>query len=105
MLSMESIKPLCNENNIILTNHVLAKMKERGIAYDDIESAVSCGEIITHYEDDKPFPSCLILGLTSEGKPLHIVVSLDDNTLWIITAYFPSRDIWENDNRTRKAVR
>ena len=105
MLSIKDIKPLCNENNTILTNHVLVKMKERGIVYDDIEMAILCGKIIAQYEDDKPFPSCLILGYTRNSKPLHIVASLEGNILWIITAYFPMLDIWEDDYKTRKAVK
>ena len=105
MLSMEAIKPLCNDDNIIFTNHVLVKMKERGIVYDDIETAILSGEIIAQYEDDKLFPSCLILGKTKKDKPFHTVIIQNGNTLWIITAYFPSLDIWEDDYKTRKAVK
>ena len=104
MLSMEVIKPLCNEDNTILTNHVRVKMKERGIVYDDIETSVLSGEIIAQYEDDKPFPSCMILGYTSKGQPLHAVVSINENTLWIITEYFPSDDVWVDDYKTKKVV-
>ena len=105
MLSMKEIKPLCNEDSAILTNHMLVKMKERGIVYDDIETAILSGEIIAQYEDDKPYPSCLILGYTRNGKPFHAVASVNKNALWIITAYFPTLDIWEDDYKTRKAVK
>ena len=105
MLSIETIKPLCNENTIILTDHAIAKMKERGIKYDDIETAILNGEIIAQYEDDKPYPSCLIFGCNENLKPLHVVVSVNDNMLWIITAYCPSSVIWDNDYKTRKAVK
>ena len=105
MLSMKEIKPLCNENNVILTNHMLVKMKERGIAYDDVETAILNGEIVTQYEDDKPHPSCLIFGYTRNGKPLHAVASVNKNVLWIITAYFPTLDIWEDNYKIRKAVK
>ena len=104
MLTIEALRPLCNDKTTILTNHVREKMKERGIEFDDIETAILNGDTIAQYEDDKPFPSCLILGYTRDRRPLHTVVSLNESNLWIITAYFPSPDVWENDNKTRKVV-
>lgn len=44
---------------------------------DDIISAISSGEIIKEYLDDKPLPSCLILGKAVSGKTVHVVVSKD----------------------------
>lgn len=105
MLSMETIEPLCNDDSIILTNHALVKMKERGIEYNAIETAILSGEVIAQYEDDKPYPSCLIFGYTAYNEPLHVVASVNENVLWIITAYFPSMNIWEDDYKTRKAVK
>ena len=65
--------------------------------------------IIKHYRhqicpDDYPLPSILILGYTIEGKPIHVVIGIDDALLWLITVYFPSLDIWELDYKTRKGV-
>jgi len=67
--------------------------------------AIAGGEIIKQYEDDRPFPSVLILGYTTDNRPLHIVVSVGDGVLWIITTYHPTLDIWETDYRTRKVVK
>jgi hypothetical protein len=72
-------------------------MRERGIRYDDIKEAIQDGEIIEIYPDDYPFPSCLLL-----GNGLHVVCSLGDDILYIITAYWPSLDKWENDGRMRR---
>ena len=103
MIAIETLQALCN-NSIVFTNHALVKMKERGITSYDIEAAILSGEIIAQYEDDKPYPSCLIFGFTSSNKPIHAVVSINENTLWVITSYFPSLDIWENDYKTRKGA-
>ena len=104
MIAIETLQTLC-KNSIVFTNHALIKMKERGIISHDIETAILCGDIIAQYEDDKPYPSCLILGFTDSNKPVHVVVSINENILWVITSYFPSLDIWENDYKTRKAVK
>lgn len=60
------------------------------------------GEIIQQYEEDKPLPSCLILGMTIHNKYLHVVVSTDDEYIYLITAYYPTLDQWEDDYKTRR---
>ena len=75
---------------------------ERGIMVSDIISCIASGEIIEQYEDDKPFPSCLILGVSAQNKPIHVVVSEDGEFIYLITAYFPDESVWKSDYRTRK---
>lgn len=60
------------------------------------------GEIIKQFEGDKPFPSCLLLGMSVNGRYLHVVIASDNINLHIITAYYPSADEWEVDFKTRK---
>ena len=62
------------------------------------------GEIIESYPDDYPYPSALILGYDSNSNPLHIVAGIGDESLKIVTTYYPSLDKWESDYKTRKAV-
>ena len=62
--------------------------------------AMDIGEIIGQYPEDYPFPSCLILG-KSEGKTIHIVTSINEGMIYIITAYIPNYDKWESDFRKR----
>jgi hypothetical protein len=61
------------------------------------------GNIIEDYPDDYPFPSALVLECKI-GKPIHVVAGIGENYLWIITAYYPSLDKWENDFKTRKEI-
>ena len=83
------LKQLNHFEQIAITKHANERLKERKITADDIVNCISTGEIIKQYEDDKPLPSCLILGKSCNGKPLHIVVSNDDNFIYLITAYYP----------------
>lgn len=59
-------------------------------------------EIIENYPDDPRGASCLVLGFTNEGEPLHFVcgVSLPD-VLVIITLYRPDPEKW-TDWRARR---
>jgi len=77
-------------------------LTERGITVNDIKTSVRSGEIIKQYEDDTPFPSCLLLGLTEQNKYIHVVASIDHEYLYIVTAYYPNENEWEADLKTRK---
>jgi len=85
-----------------MTKHAKTRLTERNISIEDIKNAIKTGEIIKQYEDDTPFPSCLLLGATEQKTPIHVVASIDNGYLYIITAYNPDENEWEIDNKTRK---
>ena len=87
---------------IAMTKHAKTRLTERIITIEDIKNGIRTGEIIRQYEDDKPFPSCLLLGLTKRNTYIHIVASIDNGYLYIITAYYPDENDWEIDLKTRK---
>ncbi len=93
---------LCYDETIVMTKHCKDRCIIRDISIDDIERAILNGEIIEDYPDDTPFPSVLIMGYSKMLKPLHVVASTDGEMLYIITAYFPNKDIWEDDLKTRR---
>jgi hypothetical protein len=106
-MDIEILRELCsNVDNIQVTRHAYDRFRERSITLDDVINAISSGEIIEQYPNDYPYPSCLVLGLSVDKTPLHTVCGVDKSErLWIITAYFPSDDKWENDYSKRKAVK
>ena len=58
--------------------------------------------VIEDYPGDKYSPSCLLLGYTRTGRPLHIQVSLaDGESVRIITLYEPSPTEWIDYSRRR----
>ena len=102
-MTIEFIHEACNNRNVLWSVHVLARLQERGIFRYDVIHALQTGEIIEHYPDDFPNPSCLILGTTSKSKPLHVVCASNDEGIKIITAYYPTPDKFCDDNRTRRS--
>lgn len=60
------------------------------------------GEIIEEYENDYPYPSCLVYGINLNNEVIHIVCGLNEIELWIITAYYPDNIKWKEDLKTRK---
>lgn len=103
MIEISLLRTLSKDNSKIhLTLHLLTRLLERGIEYNDMICAIQCGEIIEQYPNDYPHPSCLIVGKTGNEKILHIVCGTDGEYIWIITAYYPDNERWENDFKARK---
>ncbi len=77
-------------------------MFQRNISDKDVEMCIKYGEMIESYEDDKPYPSFLVLHYI-DAKPLHVVYACDENqNMIIITAYRPNKEKWQDDFKTRK---
>lgn len=93
---------MCGTEHEIITLHCMARLEKRGIKIADVEYAILNGEIIELYPEDTPFPSCLIFGVLMDKTPLHIVCSIGDGKLYLITAYYPSLDKFEADYKTRR---
>ena len=85
------------------SKHAVDQTIIRDISVVEVEEAISgTSEVIEDYPDDKYGPSCLILGFTKAGRPLHIQCSYPSRLLIkIITLYEPDPDLWV-DFRVRK---
>jgi len=101
-MTIDDIVLLCRKRSFRWTNHILDRISRRGINMCDVESALIDGEIIERYPTDYPYPSCLVLGRSKAGKPLHVVCGSNGEKLWLVTAYFPDPDEWTEDFKQRR---
>ena len=101
-MNLEIYQKLCSESKVLWTQHCLQRMQERNISRADVKNGIVTGEIIEDYPDDYPNPSCLIFGYNISGQILHIVVGCDSINVYIITAYYPDTNKFENDLKTRR---
>lgn len=102
MLEILELRKLCIPENIEITLHAAKRLEQRNISINDVISCILTGEIIEQYPPDYPYPSCLVLGISLKNTILHVVAGTDLNTLWIITAYYPDKNKWSSDFKTRK---
>ena len=102
LIDIDELRKINKPENIVLTEHARLRLFERNIFLRDVMRCIDCGEIIKQYEDDKPFPSCLVLGMSVNNKYLHVVVSMNNNYIYLITAYYPNLEQWEADFKTRR---
>lgn len=101
-MNIELIKELVKSQKIRWTNHMVIRLLQRNISQEDIENAILNGEIIEEYENDYPYPSCLVYGISLNNNIIHIVCGVNNDELWIITAYYPDKEKWDNSLKIRK---
>jgi hypothetical protein len=103
MALLDDIRAKIAARQYEFTKHAVDQTIIRDISVAEMEEAVSNrSEVIEDYPDDKYGPSCLILGFTKSGRPLHIQSSHPTRTLVkIVTVHEPNSDLWV-DLRIRK---
>jgi len=75
--------------------HAAEQSVLRRIARREVEEALECGAVIEDYPSDKYGPSCLVLGYTKGGRPLHIPCTHPvRDRVKIITVYVPDPGEW-----------
>lgn len=104
LFDIKDIRRVLKEDNIQWSGHVLTRMQQRAIKVKDVTECILKGEIIEYYSSDYPFPSYLISGICDNNKVLHVVCSLGEENLWMITAYYPNTDEWLEDFKTRRRL-
>jgi hypothetical protein len=102
MKTLEEIRRQLAGGEFEFSRHALRRVVERNISEAEIRQAGPRAELIENYPKDKYSPSCLLLGLTAAGRPLHLQVSYAETELVkIITLYEPDPEEWA-DFRVRK---
>lgn len=92
---IEEIRAKIRAGQFEFSKHAVDQSILRGISVQELREAIANGEIIEDYPEDKYGPSCLILGFTQAGRPLHIQCSYPSRPLVkIITLYEPDPARW-----------
>jgi hypothetical protein len=66
------IKAKFTRREVEFSKHALDQSIVRHITTEELFEAMKEAEIIEDYPDDKYELSCLLLGFTASGRPLHI---------------------------------
>ena len=103
MMLIEEIRGKIRGRQYEFSRHAVDQSIIRNISVAEMEDAIAGpSEIIEDYPEDKYGPSCLILGYTEAGRPLHTQCSYPGRQLVkIVTLYEPDPSLWI-DFRVRK---
>lgn len=103
MSLINDIRAKISGNQFEVSKHAADRALLRDIRMHEVQEAISNGEVIEDYPDDKYGPSCLVFGWTRARRPLHIQCSYPSRPLIkIITLYEPDPSLWI-DLKTRRS--
>ena len=89
MLNIVWIQSRIIEGQYYFSRHGDQERQNDNLTVAEIEEALLSGLLLEQYEDTGRGESCLVVGFTAQGKPLHIVCGEIDNRVVIITVYIP----------------
>ena len=96
MFEIDWIKQKIKSDAYYFTRHGDQERKNDNLSITEIEEAIQTGQILEQYPDTGRGESCLAVGFTPQGKPIHIVCGEMDNELVIITVYIPTPPKFKN---------
>ena len=95
-MGIEDLIVAIRTSQIRITDHADEEAVNDALTFDEIYFSVMHGEIIEEYPDDKPYPSCLVMGKNFAGDPIHSVWAYNSGNGWavLITVYRPDPAGW-----------
>ena len=91
------------EEQFEFSKHAVDQSILRQIRVQEVREAITNGQVIEDYPEDKYGPSCLICGSTQAQRPIHVQCSYPSRLLVkIVTVYEPNPKRWNNDFTQRK---
>ncbi len=90
---IEEIRAKVQAGQFEFSKHAVDQSILRRISVQELREAIATSEVIEDYSEDKYGPSCLVLGFTQAGRPLHIQYP-SRPLVKIITLYEPDPDKW-----------
>ena len=86
------------------SKHAVDQTIIRRTSVSELREAISIGEIIQDYPDEKNGPTCLIYGKTASGRAIHVQCSYPSRQVMkIITVYEPDPERWIDFNVRRSS--
>ena len=100
---IEGIRGKVRQRRYELSRHAVDQSIVRSISVEEMEEALLAeSEVIEDYPEDERGPSCLVLGYTAAGRPLHFQVSYPTRpVLKVITVYEPDTALWVRHRRRK----
>ena len=99
---IQAIRDKIASGDFEFSQHALDQSILRRVSVQELREAIAVGEVIEDYPSDKYGPSCLILGFTGVGRPLHIQCSSSSRPLVkVITLYEPDPTQWVDFKQRR----
>ena len=93
-MALERVRRQAATETLRITQHAHHEMVEEEITLSEVLEAIATGLILENYPEHRRGACCLISGMTTEDRPLHVVCTTTLPVLIIITAYEPKAPRW-----------
>jgi hypothetical protein len=90
MINIEWIVSKIYNDDYVFSQHADKERMNDDLMIFEVEESMIAGSILESYPDDKRGDSCLVVGFTKLGKPIHSVCGKNGDRLVIITVYIPT---------------
>jgi hypothetical protein len=90
MMDIKWIIKSVQEEDYFFSQHADKERMNDNLLIAEIEESISAGSILESYEDDARGSSCLVVGFSKSGIPVHCVCGVSGDSLVIITVYIPT---------------
>ena len=101
---LDKMRAQARATNIRVTQHAQQEMTEEQVSLDEVQEAVSRGNILENYPQHRRGACCLVCGITRSGRALHVVCTTTLPFLIIITVYEPTLPKWVTPLRMRQVT-
>ena len=96
MITIEWIRSQVRDELYYLSRHADQERQNDNLTVLEIEEALHRGLILEYYEDTGRGASCLVVGFTNDGKPIHAVIGKRGDKLAVVTVYIPTPPMFKN---------
>ena len=90
MFETDWIEKKIAKDEYYFSRHGDKERRNDNLTIAEVEEALLAGMILEQYKDTGRGDSCLVVGFTKWGKPIHIVCAEMDGLLVIVTVYIPT---------------
>ncbi len=87
MIELDWIKQCVRAETYFYSAHADKERLADNLVLIEVEEAIQNGIILEQYADTGRGASCLLVGFTNLGKPVHIVIGYKSDQVVIITVY------------------
>ncbi|HLV01047.1 MAG TPA: DUF4258 domain-containing protein [Acidobacteriota bacterium] len=103
----ETIARCFEEERVVYSRHARMEMRHEefgAIRDQEVYEATQTCEVVETYPEDQPYPSVLVIGMSANQRPVHVVCAYDneEDCIIVITVYQPDPGRWDQAFRRRR---
>ena len=95
MFDMVWIQNQVREGRYYFSRHGDQERQNDNLTVAEVEEALLTSRVLEQYGDTGRGASCLVVGFTEGGKPLHVCGEIEDHVV-LITVYIPTPPRFKN---------